>query len=71
MSLKKILGSKKVRVRTCGKEKVRLSVCFAATASGKKLNTICVVPRKKQIPNLHISDDFVLVYDTKGKINII
>ena len=42
-------GSKRVAAKTSGKEKTRLSCLMTATASGRKLPIVCIVPRKKKI----------------------
>jgi hypothetical protein len=61
-----ILGSKRVLVRSSGKEKARISCLFTAAASGIKLPILCVVPRKKAIPNLDLGEGIIYIYETKG-----
>ena len=62
-------GSKKVHVETTGKEKVRLSCLMTATASGIKLPIVCVVPRKKPIPNMPNPKNMFIIYGTGGNFN--
>jgi len=59
-------GSRKTYAKTTGHEKVRLSCLMCATASGKKLKILCVVPRKKRIAALEENPDMVIIYETKG-----
>ncbi len=51
LSIEKI-GSKRVAAKTSVKEKTRLSFLMTATASGRKLPIVCIVPRKKKIEGL-------------------
>ena len=54
---------------TTGKEKTRLSCLMTATASGCKLPTLCVVPRKKKIQALEENlNEMIIIYETKGLI---
>ena len=64
-----IKGSKRVSCTTTGNERTRLSAGFSATASGVKLATIIVVPRKKELPDYTPPDDIVLIYKTGGTFN--
>ena len=59
-------GSKRAFCKTSGKEKVRLSCLMTASADGFKLPVLCVIPRKKQIPNLNIGENFIFIFETKG-----
>ena len=60
-------GSKRAAARTTGKEKTRLSCLMTATAAGKKLPVVCVVPRKKRIEGISFPENSLVIYDTKGK----
>ncbi|RNA36562.1 Pogo transposable element with [Brachionus plicatilis] len=64
-------GSKKSYVKSCGKEKVRLSCLMTSSADGTKLPILCVVPRKKQIPNLELNNNMIIVYETKAIIRLL
>ena len=59
-------GVKRAFVKTSGKEKVRLSVLYTASAAGHKLPILCVVPRARQIPGIDLGEDFIYIYETKG-----
>ena len=59
-------GAKCVAAQTSGKEKARLSCLMTATASGKKLPVVCIVPRKKKIEGMAFPDNALVVYDTNG-----
>jgi hypothetical protein len=59
-------GTKKSYAKTCGKEKVRLSCLMCGSADGKKLPVLCVVPRKKQIPDLELDENIIIIYETEG-----
>lgn len=59
-------GVKKSYSKSAGKEKVRLSCLMCSSLSGQKLPILCVVPRKKLIPNLELDDNLIIIYETKG-----
>ena len=61
-------GKKRVCANTTGKEKTRLSCLMTATAAGKKLPVLCVVPRKKKIEGLEFPENSVVINDTNGNI---
>jgi type II secretory pathway component PulK len=50
-------------------EKTRLSCLMTATASGKKLPIVCVVPRKKRINGIDLPENALVVYDTNGNLS--
>ena len=60
-------GSKRVAAKTSGKEKTRLSCLMTATASGRKLPIVCIVPRKKKIEGLSLPETSLVINDTTGK----
>ncbi len=60
-------GSKRVAAKTSGKEKTRLSCLMTATASGRKLPIVCIVPRKKKIEGLSLPETSLVIFDTTGK----
>jgi hypothetical protein len=62
-------GSKRTAAKTTGKEKTRLSCLMTATASGKKLPIVCVVPRKKRINGIDLPENALVVYDTNGNLS--
>ena len=62
-------GSKRTFCKTSGKEKVRLSCLMTASADGCKLPVLCVIPRKKQLPNLNIGENFIYIF-LKQKVNL-
>ena len=45
------VGSRRVEAVTSGQQKTRVSVCFTATASGKKLKPVILIPRKAPLKN--------------------
>lgn len=59
-------GSRRARCKTTGKEKVRLSCIFSATASGIKLPILCVVPRKTELPNVNFPENVIVLYAVDG-----
>ena len=61
-------GSKRASAQTTGKEKTRLSCLMTATAAGKKLPVLCVVPRKKRIEGILLPENSIVIYDTNGKV---
>ncbi len=46
-----LIGSRRVDAVTNGQQKIRVSVCFTATASGMKLKPLILFPRKKTLKN--------------------
>jgi hypothetical protein len=42
---------------------------MTATASGKKLPIVCVVPRKKRINGIDLPENALVVYDTNGNLS--
>jgi len=45
-------GSKRVKAATAGAERVRLSTCFTASASGTKMPIYAIIPRLTPIPEI-------------------
>lgn len=52
-----------------GNEKTRVSVAFAATANGTKLQPIILIPRKKPLRYFDVPENVRVVYGTKGTFN--
>lgn len=59
-------GSQRVRCKTTGAEKARVSVAFASSASGQKLPPIFLIPRKKPLKNFTPPSNVLVVYGTSG-----
>jgi len=51
------------------KQKLKLSCIFCADANGIKMPILCVVPKDKQIPDLEIDENIIIVYDNEGVFN--
>jgi hypothetical protein len=60
------VGSQRVIASTSGHDKVRMSCIFAATKSGRKLDIICLIARKTEIPGLKVPPNVIVVYHPKG-----
>lgn len=67
------IGQRRVLAVTQGHEKVSVCCLFAATASGKKLNWICLIDRDPSNPilGLVVPDGCIVAYSKKGNIIII
>lgn len=55
-------GKKRVKAVTAGAEKSRLSVIFGASADGKKLPALVLIPRKRQLENFDVPDNVIVAY---------
>jgi len=56
-----------VKVVTSGAEKTKISLAFTATASGRKLPIIIVLPRKNPLKNYVAPANVIIVYKSQSK----
>ena len=63
------IGVRRVGALTTGQQKTRVSVCLTATASGRKLNPLVLIPRKKPLKNFTPPTNLTVVYGTNGTFN--
>ena len=63
------IGSRRVEARTTGNQKTRISILISASASGKKLNLLVLIPRKNPLKNFVVPANVTLLYGTKGCFN--
>ena len=57
------VGAKRVPATTSGNEKTRISVYFAASASGYKLKPLIIVPRVNPLKDFEPPNNVVVVYN--------
>ncbi|CAF0709703.1 unnamed protein product [Brachionus calyciflorus] len=62
-------GAKRVPATTSGNEKTRVSVCFAASASGFKFKPLIVIPRVNPLKNYEAPTNVIVVYNKSGVFN--
>lgn len=62
-------GSQRVPRTTTGSEKARVSVAFAASASGQKLPPLILIPRKNPLKDFTPPSNVRVVYGTSGTFN--
>jgi hypothetical protein len=62
-------GKKRVKATSTGNEKTRLTVCFAAAASGEKLKPLIIVPRVNPLSGFEPPSNVVVLYDKTGNMN--
>jgi hypothetical protein len=63
------VGSRRVETVTSGQQKTRVSVCFTATASGRKLKPLILIPRKTPLKNWVPPNNVQVAYGTNGCFN--
>jgi hypothetical protein len=62
-------GSQSVPGYTTGMERVRLSAAFCASADGRKLPLLIIIPRATELLNFTPPDNVVLLYKTGARFN--
>jgi hypothetical protein len=55
-------GSKRIKATTTGNEHTRVSIAFAATANGEKLNPVIMIPRVRPLENFITPDNVIILY---------
>jgi hypothetical protein len=63
------IGSRRVEAIRSGQQKTRVSVCFTAAESGRKLKPLILLPRKNTLKNWVPPYPVELVYGTAGNFN--
>ncbi|CAF0916277.1 unnamed protein product [Brachionus calyciflorus] len=62
-------GAKRIVANTSGNERTRISIAIGASATGKKLPIVLIIPRKKELKNFSVPSNVVLVYKPSGTFN--
>ena len=62
-------GSQRVVADTTGHEAVRVSIALCASASGKKLPVLVIIPRATPLPGFVPPDNVILLYRTASTFN--
>lgn len=63
------VGAKRVPSTNSGNEKTRISVCFAASASGYKFKPLIIVPRVNPLKDFEPPNNVVVIYNKSGTFN--
>lgn len=60
-------GTRNINSTTAGGERVKVSLAFTATASGRKLPILIILPRKNPLKQFECPENVVIIYKGKSK----
>lgn len=61
------MGARNVAATTTGGERTKVSMAFSATADGRKLPILIILPRKKPLKAFEPPENVVILYKKKSK----